>query len=104
MRIDQHSLNRVCSYIEGAPSHYLLTNSFMLQGKHDLVCRYTSSLNIHSFPLNSPPNTGLHTLANLLFYPFVKLRPNKHHTAYEYLALKKKYLLKIEYHLKETEI
>lgn len=76
----------------------------MLQGKHDLVCRYTSSLNIHSFPLNTPPNTVLHILANLLFYPFVRLKLNKQRTVYEYLVLKKKYLLKIEYQLKDTEI
>jgi hypothetical protein len=72
-----------------------MTNSFMLQGKHDLNCRYTSSLNISCFPQNKPPNILLHIIANLLFYPFVKLKPNKHYTAYDYLALKKKYLLKI---------
>jgi hypothetical protein len=76
----------------------------MLQNKYDLVCRYTSVLNIFSFERGKHPNTNLHVLSNLLFYPFVKLRANKIQNEYEYLALKKKHMVKIGYKLREGEI
>jgi hypothetical protein len=76
----------------------------MLQNKYSLVCRYTSVLNIFSFDKNKVPNTILHALSNLLFYPFVKLKANKKQTEYEFLALKKKYLIKIPFNIKSTDI
>lgn len=52
----------------------------MLQNKSTLTCRYTSILNIFSFDNKKVPNTILHVLSNLLFYPFVKLKANKKQT------------------------
>ena len=71
----------------------------MLQNKNSLTCRYTSALKIFSYDQNKIPNTILHVLINLLFYPFVKLKANKKNTMYENLALKKNYLIKIPYSL-----
>ncbi len=58
----------------------MITNAFMLQNKTTLTCRYTSMLNIFSFDKKKVPNTILHVLSNLLFYPFVKLKANKKQT------------------------
>lgn len=102
--IDQYSLNRVCNFNEHSGDKYLITNSFMLQNKNTLTCRYTSALNIFSFDAKKVPNTVLHVLSNILFYPFVKLKANKKQTGYEYLALKKKYMVRIPYSLTEKEI
>lgn len=102
--IDQYSVNRICNYNEHSNDKYLITNSFMLQNRNSLSCRYTSVLNIFSLNTKKIPNTVLHVLSNLLFYPFVKLKANKKQTEYEYLALKKKYLIKIPYSLTSQEI
>jgi hypothetical protein len=98
--MDQYSLNRICNFDEQANDKYLVTNSFMLQNKSSLTCRYTSILNIFSFDNKKVPNKALHVLSNLLFYPFVRLKANKQQTEYEYLALKKKYMIRIPYNLK----
>lgn len=76
----------------------------MLQNKNSLSCRYSSALNIFSLNSKRNPNTILHVLLNLLFYPFVKLKANRKNSAYEHLALRKKYSIRIPYNLTSDEI
>lgn len=97
--IDQNSLNRVCNMNEEAGEKYLLTNAFMLQNKNTLTCRYTSMLNLFHLGQKTITNSALQIICNLLFYPFVKLKADKANTSYEYLVLKKKYSIRIGYHL-----
>lgn len=78
--MDGSSVNRICNLNEHAPDKYLVTNSFMLQNRNSLSCRYTSALNIFSLDSKKIPNTILPVLINLLFYPFVKLKANKKQT------------------------
>ncbi len=54
----------------------------MLQNNDALTCRYTTHLRIPLLNKNktsnvSNPNKIIHALFNLIFYPFVKLKPNK---------------------------
>jgi hypothetical protein len=61
-----------------------------------MVARYTSLL---------PQNISyLEIIGHLLFYPFVHLIPNKSKSRYEYIQLKKKHKIPLNYDLTIDEI
>lgn len=61
-----------------------------------MVARYTSLL---------PENIQhLEIIGHLLFYPFIQLIPNKSRTRYEFVQLKKKNKIPLNYNLTDEEI
>ena len=88
--IDNYSLNRVVNYNEGDQQKFLIANNIVKQSSR-MVARYTSLL---------PENIQhLEIIGHLLFYPFIQLVPNKSKTRYEFVQLKKKNRIPINYNL-----
>jgi len=90
--VDNYSLNRVINFNEGDNTKFLISNNIAKQSSR-MVARYTSLLptNIKYFEL----------LAHMLFYPFVNILPNRQKTKYEFLQIKKKHKILINYNLSE---
>jgi hypothetical protein len=80
---------------EGDQQKYLIANNIAKQSSR-MVARYTSLL---------PHNIlYLEIIGHLLFYPFIHLFPNRRHTRYEFIQLKKKHRIPLSYNLVDEEI
>jgi hypothetical protein len=88
--IDNYSLNRIVNMNENIKSKFIICNNITQQSSR-LMTRFASLL-----PTSIP---HLDTISHLLFYPFVSIFPNKKKSRYEYIQLRRKHRIRIDYEL-----
>jgi len=91
--IDNYSLNRIVNVNEGDNPKLLIANNIAKQSSR-MVARYTSLL---------PSDIKyLDAIGHLLFYPFVTLITNKKKNRYQFIQLKKKHRIPINFNLNDN--